>query len=77
MRVALDFERNSPDFILELDGSKMQDPRFVLYRDIPWWRAKFIKLVIWLYDSQKDWLREQEDLEAGHGLKVNRKERKA
>lgn len=63
MRVQLDMTRNTPDFILEQEGAKMQDLRFVLLRKIPLWRYLWIKLVVRAYDAQKDWLRCQEDEE--------------
>jgi hypothetical protein len=55
--------RNSPDFILEKEGVKMQDPRFVLLKKIPLWRYLFIRVIITLYDRQKEWIRRQEDIE--------------
>ena len=75
MKVQLDMTRNAPDFILERDGARIQDPRFVLLGEISWFRYLLIKLITRLYDNQKDWLRRREDLEAGHGLKLPRKER--
>lgn len=63
MKCYLDMTRNNPDFILERDGARMQDPRFVLLKKIPFWRYLWIRVVTRAYDSCKEWLRNQEDLE--------------
>ena len=76
MKVYLDMTRNHPDIIMERDGARIQDPRFALLHSISWPRFLLIKLIIWFYDNQKDWIRKMEDIEAGvNGLKLPRKER--
>jgi hypothetical protein len=75
MKAMVDLARNDPDFIIECDGARIQDPRFVLFKRVSLFRYLWIKLVIWCYDACKDWLRKQEDLEAGAGFDFPRKER--
>jgi hypothetical protein len=76
MKVAVDMVRNHPDFILEKDGGRIQDPRFVVLQKIPLFYFLFIRIIVFFYDLIKDDLRRREDQEAGHHLHVNRKERR-
>lgn len=63
MKVQVDLTRNVPDFILSREGAPMQDPRFVVLKRVPLWRYLWIRVCIRAYDSCKEWLRKQEDLE--------------
>jgi hypothetical protein len=76
MIVVVDMIRNHPDFIMERDGARIQDTRFVVFQKIPLFYFLFIRIIVFFYDLIKDDLRRREDLEAGHHLHVNRKERR-
>lgn len=63
MKAHLDMTRNVPDFILQQEGAKMQDFRFVVLKKLPLWRVLFIKLIVKIYDRQKEYLRRKEEEE--------------
>jgi hypothetical protein len=63
VKIKVNFVRNHPDIIFDRYDRKLQDPRFVLLKRISLPRWLLLRFSAWLYDSQKNWLRKQEDLE--------------